>query len=191
MQLEKAIKTRKSVKRFSDKKPNWRKIIRAIDLARFAPAAGNQFATKFILVQDSGKIEKLSNAAQQKFIDTAHYVVVAVTDDARLKRSYDKRGERYGRQQAGAAIQNFLLSLNEQGLATSWVGHFDDSQVKRILEIDGDDLVVEAMFPIGKETKALAQQEEKPTKELETMLFFDKWGNKLMKPQTRVSLSDA
>ena len=186
MQLKDAIKTRKSVKRFMTSKPNWRKIIKAIDMARFAPRAGNQFVTKFILVKDKDKIAELAEASQQDFIKQAHFVVVAVSNNSILKRSFDERGEMFTRQQAGAAIENFLLALVEQKLATCWVGFFAEDQVKRILEIHDEKLSVEALFPIGKETKAPVQGREKSEPDLENLLFFDKWGNKYMNPKTMV-----
>ena len=191
MQLKDAIQTRKSVKKFLDKKPNWRKIIKAIDMTRFAPAAGNQFALKFILVKDKEKIKQLAEASQQGFINQAHFVVVAVSNNYKLERSYGARGEIYTRQQAGAAIENFLLSLNEQKLATTWVGHFVEEQVKRALEIpDTNEFTVEAIFPIGQETKSMEQRQERLRPELENILYFDKWDNKYMKPRVKVSEND-
>ena len=184
MQLQDAIKKRKSVRRYFDKKPDWRKIIRAIDMARFAPSAGNQFVLKFILVSDEKKITKLAEATQQDFIGTAKYVVVAVSDDSKLVRSYGDRGIRYASQQAGAAIENFLLALTEQGLVTTWVGYFYDEQVKDILGIP-ENLSVEGIFPIGKETKIKTSERRKV--ELENILYFNKWKNKKMTPQTKVS----
>ena len=184
MQLQDAIKKRKSVRRYFNKKPDWRKIIRAIDMARFAPSAGNQFSLKFILVSDEKKITKLSEATQQDFVGTAKYIVVAVSDNSKLVRSYGDKGLRYAPQQAGAAIENFLLALTEQGLATTWVGYFYDEQVKDILSIP-EDLSVEGIFPIGKETKV--KTSEKPKTDLENLLYFNKWKNKKMTPHTKVS----
>ena len=186
MQLEKAIKTRKSVRRFGSGKPDWRKIIRAIDAGRFAPMAGNLFSLKFILVKDGEKIKELEEASQQDFISGAPYVLVVVSDDAKVKRSYDSRGLRYARQQAGAAIENILLALNSLGLVTCWVGAFVDAQVKRTLEIPAG-FKVEALFPIGKGTKVQTKDKDKP--ELENVLFFDKWDNKHFEPRTRVSMA--
>lgn len=177
MKLRDAIEGRKSVKRFDRKKPDWRKIVRAIDAARFAPSAGNQFAIKFILVSDEKVISKLAVAAQQDFVGTAQYVVVAVSDDSNLVRSYEERGVRYAAQQGGAAIQNFLLALTEQGLVTTWVGHFYDEQVKRALKIP-EKLHVEAIFPIGLETKIGTKPKRKM--KLDYILYFNKWGMKEM-----------
>jgi len=185
MQLKDAIKQRKSVRRFLDKKPDWRKIIRVIDAVRFAPMAGNLFSLKIILVKDEEKIKKLAEASQQSFVSQAKYVVVFVSNDERVKRSYGERGEKYARQQAGAAIENFLLALHEQGLATCWVGAFADEQVRRVLAIP-DEMTVEAIFPVGFETKIKTPQ--KPKKDLEDILYFDEFKNKYMKPKTRTSL---
>ena len=186
MDLKTAIKNRKSVRRYMGKKPNWRKIIRAIDAARFAPSAGGQFAMKFILVSDEKVINELAKAAQQDFVGTAKYVVVAVSDDSKLVRSYGKRGVRYASLQAGAALENFWLALTEQGLATTLVGHFYDEQVKSALNIS-EDLNVEAIFPIGKETKVKGS-ERRAKPDLDNILYFEKWKNKKMVPQTKVSV---
>lgn len=188
MDLDKAIKTRKSVRRYLDKKPDWRKIIQAIDLARFAPTAGNMFRTEFILVSDKKKILEIKNACQQDFVGEAHYLVVVVSDDTLLTKMYGERAEKFGRQQAGAAIENFILKLSALGLATCWVGYYEENQIKRTLNIP-DHIIVEAVFPIGFETKVKARESKKTA--LETVLFFDKYKNKYMEPKSRVSVEAA
>ena len=185
MNLDKAIKTRKSVRRYSDKVPNWRKIIQAIDVARFAPVAGNMFSLKFILVREKSIIEELAKCCQQDYVGKAFYVIVVVNDDERVKKSYGERGEKYARQQAGAAIQNVLLKLNEIGLATCWTGAFDDNGVKTVLKIP-DGFTVEALLPIGIETKI--PKSARPKTDLENVLFFDVFKNKYMKKIARVGV---
>jgi len=184
MQLKDAIEGRKSVKKFHHKVPDWRKIIRAIDAIRFAPSAGNKFVTKFILVDDPKKIAELAAASQQPFVGTAKYIVVAVTDDSRLIKDYGERGERYAMQQTGAAIQNFLLALTEQKLVTTWVGHFYDDQIRRTLNIP-DGLKIDAMFPIGRDTKVGSGTKRKL--ELDQVLYYNKWKEKSMIPQVKFS----
>ncbi len=184
MQLEDAIKERKSVRRFDLKEPDWRKIIRAIDMARFAPSAGGQFVAKFILVSDEKKIKELGAASQQEFVGTAKYIVVVVSDESALVRDYGKRGNRFCSQQAGAAIENFLLALVGQKLVTTWVGYFYKEQVRRTLEIP-EGLHIEALFPIGIETKIKSKSEKK--EKLEDVLYFDKWKNNKMIPRVKMS----
>jgi nitroreductase len=168
-----------------ERKPDWRKIVRAIDATRFAPCAGGQFALKFILVSNEKKIAELAEAAQQDYVGSAKYVVVAVSDDSKLVRSYGDRGVRYASLQAGAALENFWLALTEQGLVTAWVGYFYDEQVKSALGIS-DDMNVEAIFPIGKETKVKGS-ERRAKPDLDNVLYFEKWGNKKMVPHIKVS----
>jgi len=189
MNLDKAIKTRKSVRKFTLDKPDWRKIIRAIDAVRFAPMAGNYFSSHFILIKDPKIIKEIKEACQQEFVGEAHYLVVVVSDDTQLKKLYDDKAEKFARQQAGAAIENFLLALHSLGLSTCWVGWYEESQVKRAIGIRDNDpnLVVEALFPIGKESKVKAGQRPKKP-DLERYIYFDKFGNKFFDPKTRVSI---
>lgn len=176
MDLDKAIKQRHSARRFKSQKPDWREIMKAIDSARLAPLAGNIPTVKFILVSDAEKIAQLAEAAMQDFISTAHYVVVVCSDKKQLTRSYDERANKYSSQQAGAAIENFLLKIADLGLATCWVGAFSDSAVKRVLQLP-EDIDVEAIFPIGYELKK-SQQRMKPS--LDSVLYFNIWKNKYM-----------
>ena len=177
MQLESAIKKRKSVRNFSDKKADWRKVIRALDYARFAPMAGNQYTLKYIFIQDKEKIEIIESACQQKFVKKADYVLIVVSDREKVKKLYDHYDKGFGAQQAGAAIQNILLGLVENGLSTCWVGLFEDSIIKREFGIS-DSLTVEAILPIGIESKIKSEPKSKP--ELNNLIFFDKWGKKYM-----------
>jgi len=191
MQFKSLIRKRRSVSKFllGKKKADWRKILRAIDAVRFIPAAGNQYNMKWMLVRDSDVISQLADAAQQPFISHASYVVVCVSDPSVLTRLYGEDGERYTAQQAGAAIQNFLLALTEEGLATTWVGHFYEEMVKNLLDVP-DDKVVEAIFPIGIEGKN-SSTKRAPKTELDTIVNFGKWGNKIMEPETRVKIENA
>ena len=182
MNVDKAINERKSVRKFKiSKKPNWRKIIQAIDAANKAPLAGNIQTMKYILVDEPEKIQQLADAAQQPFISQSSYIVVLVTDDTQLKRSYDSRGERYARQQAGAAIENFLLKITDLGLSTCWIGEFVDHMVKRILDIP-DNLFVEAFFPIGYE---FGKTTQKIKPRLDSILYFNRWKEKYMGGKTK------
>ena len=177
MQLSKAIKQRKSVRSFKDKKADWRDIIDAIDTVRFAPMAGNNFTLKFILVDDKEKIKKLASCCQQDFIAKASHVVVVCSNPKRPVNAYEERGNRYVKQQAGAAIQNFLLSLEERGLSTCWIGHFVDRMIKEELKIPKN-IEIEALFPIGIEFKKAARRKKT---ELDNILYFNKFKNKKMK----------
>lgn len=177
MEADKAIKSRKSVREFTKEKPDWRDIIEAIDNARYAPAAGNNFTSKFILVKDKKKIQNIANASEQSFIATAPYIIVVCSNPERLIKSYEEKGSIYSRQQAGAAIQNLLISLEEKGISSCWIGYFDEHKIKRELKIP-DKIEIEAVFPIGYEQKKSKKRKTKI--ELDRILFFDSYGKKKM-----------
>ena len=177
MDIDKAIKARHSVRRFTTKKPDWREIIEAIDSARLGPLAGNLQTIRVVLVSEKEKIKKIAEACQQDFVGTVEHIVVFCSDLSQVERSYSERAAMYSRQQVGAAIENFLLKITEFGLATCWIGDFVDDDVKRVLDIP-DNIIVEALFPIGYEMPPKAKQETKTA--LDNILFFDTWKNKFM-----------
>lgn len=180
MDIDKVIQERKSVRKFSPKKPDWRDIIECIDAMRYAPAAGNNHTLKIILVSDAEKINSIAEACQQKFVSQAQYVVVVCSNPERLVNAYEENGEKFNIQQNAAAVENFLLKIVDKGLATCWVGYFVESQIKSILKIP-DKFKVEVVLPVGYESKIKG---EKPSKrnpiELDNILYFDKFDNKRM-----------
>jgi len=182
MDLDKIIHSRRSVRKFNSKKPNWRTIIECIDSMRYAPMAGNNFSLKFILVDDEKKISEMTKASQQEFVSGAKFVVVVCTTPLRTETAFEERGKIYIRQQAGAAIQNFLLKITEEGLSTCWVGHFVDEEIKKILDIPKE-IHVEALFPIG---YAFKKSESKRIIELDNVLYFNKYGNKKMNEVAKI-----
>ncbi|MFA6022902.1 MAG: nitroreductase family protein [Candidatus Pacearchaeota archaeon] len=182
MDFDKVISERKSVRKFHSKKPNWRDIIEAVDAGVRAPLAGAISSVRFILVDNPEIISKLATAAQQDFVGEAHYVVVVCSDPTDVIRSYDERGEIYVRQQAGAAIENFILKLTDLGLATCWVGDFVDEQVKSALRIPAS-VFVEAMFPIG---YSLDKSVKKRAPNLDKTLYFNRYKLRFLKPRKEI-----
>ncbi len=182
MELFEVIKSRRSVRKFSSKKPDWKEIIESIHCAQYAPMAGGIFHMKFLIVDDKNKIEELANWSEQSFVAGAKYVVVAVSDPALVTTPFPKKGETFSHQQAGAAIQNFLLSLEEFGLGTCWIGHFNDEKVKKVLKIP-EGYFIEAMFPIGYsgEKRISKKKEVKPKSDIYNILYFNEWLNDRMK----------
>jgi nitroreductase len=183
MDLDTAIKSRRSVRHFTNKTPDWRDIIECIDSARYAPMAGKNFILKFILIDDPEKIIKISEYCQQDFIAEAQYVVVVCSDDSRIRNMFGERGKEFVKQESGAAIENFLLKIVEKGLSTCWVGHFVEDEIKHLLKIP-EKSRVEALFPIGYEAKKPLLRNWRI--ELDRILFFNEYKNKKMKEIKKV-----
>ncbi|MBI3623478.1 nitroreductase family protein [Candidatus Pacearchaeota archaeon] len=183
MNFDKLIRSRKSIRSFKKTSPDWRDIIECIDAARFIPTAGNNYTLKFIMIDDMEKINQIAKYCQQDFITQAHYIVVACSNPSRTINAYGEAGKIYSRQQAGAGMQNFWLKLVEKNLSTCWVGLFVESEVKELLKIPKE-VNVEAIFPIGYSNE---KSEKKAKIELDSILYFNKYGEKKMKKEKVLS----
>ena len=183
MELNDAIQSRKSIRKFKSEKPDYRKIIECIDAVRFSPTAGNNNTIKIILVDDKEKIQKIAQACQQDFVAQAQYIVIVCSNKERLVNAYEKRGEKFNKQQIGAAIENFLLKIQEAGLSTCWIGYFLEDMIKRELGIP-DNIEVEALFPIGYEYEKSFTQKHKI--DLDAILYFNNYGEVKMRNPNRV-----
>jgi nitroreductase len=170
-----AIESRCSIRKFSNKKVHWDKVIEAIDAANQAPFAGNINNLKFIIVQDPKKIEILTNCCQQSWMKDASYVVVVCSNSKELVNQYGDRGINYNKQQAGAAIQNFLLRITELKLASCWIGAFADNQIMRELRIP-ETYEIEAVLPIGHPLN----KKSKPARKIsvDKKIFWEVWDQK-------------
>lgn len=173
MQLQKAIKKRRSIRIFKNKKPDWRDILDCLDTTRFAPMAGGYFTLKFLIIEEKKDIELIAKLSDQDFIQDAPYVIIFISDSSVAEKAFPERYQNFIKQQAGAAIQNFLLSITDKGLATCWIGHFNKEKITKEFKIKGD---IEALFPVG------YAKDEPKTKEIEPSLynrtFFHEFGNK-------------
>lgn len=183
MSLDKIIQLRRSIRKYKNKKPDWRTIIECIDSMRYTPMAGGSFTPKFILVSKEDKIYKIAQATQQEFVATANYILVVCSKPTRTIVSYGNRGKVYIRQQAGAAIQNFLLKLTERGLSACWVGHFVERLIKTELKIP-EGVHIEAIIPIG---YAAEKPREIERVDLDNCLYFEEYKNKQMKTHKKVN----
>ena len=136
MEFDEVVNQRRSIRNFKEaKKPPLGKVMKAIESASKSPLAGNLPALKYILVTDKGKIQELAQAAQQSFISKVSYIIVVCSDKKFLEEYFADRADSYAKQQAGAAIENFLLKVTDMDLASCWIGAFSTETVKRILKI--------------------------------------------------------
>ncbi|UZE94319.1 MAG: nitroreductase family protein [Candidatus Pacearchaeota archaeon] len=179
MDFKKVLKERRSIRRYSSKKVSVSDLTAVCEAARFIPVAGNIYTVRLVIVSDEKKKEQLAEAAlSQDFIAKAPFVIVVCSDLKQLRRSYGTRAEIYGKQQAGAAIENMLLKVTELGLASCWVGATDDNAVKRVLKIP-EDIQIEALLPLA---NPLGKEEAKKKPDLSFITYFEKWGQRTAKP---------
>ena len=133
MDLASLIRTRRSIRAFrSDPIPE--ALLRElVELANWAPSAGNLQARDFIVVRDVKTRRALAHAADQVELAQAAAVLVVCTNAERVAK-YGARGrELFSIQDAAAATENFLLAAHERGLGAVWMGSFDEETVRSLL----------------------------------------------------------
>jgi len=120
METLEAIHTRKSVRKFLDKKIPDDVIRKILEAAIRAPSAGNRQPWRFLVVTDRDKIKKFDPYDHQPWVENAPAVIVACANPHDTWEKYDEEDDCYVLD-TSAAIQNILLAIHDLGLGGVWV----------------------------------------------------------------------
>ena len=132
MQLQEVLQARHSVRAYTTAPIEPDHLQAILEAAIRAPSAGNLQAYRMYIARSVKARQALAAAAHgQDFVAQAPIVLVFCTDPDRSAK-YGKRGERlYSVQDAVLAAAYAQLAATDLGVATCWVGAFDDQQVVR------------------------------------------------------------
>jgi len=172
------IKDRRSIREYIQRDIPYEDILEIIDAARWAPSSGNLQNWYFIIIKNKESIEKIAASTRQEFVKNANIIIVVCSNDKLVENIYGERGKFYAIQNVAAAIQNMLLVATEKGIGTCWIGAFDENKVKEIAQIPKD-MSVHALITLGYYSK---KPDPPKRKNLEEIVFFEKWGNRTYKP---------
>jgi len=177
MNVFEAIATRRSIRKFTAQDVPMEILGVVLDAGRYAPSTGNIQNWRFIIVKNPEGRQKIAEAAmQQMWIAEAPVIVVVVAETEKIKQFYGIRGERlYSIQNCSAAIENMWLTAHSLGLATTWIGAFDETMLRRAIGIP-ENVRPQAILPIGYPDEIVPA----PTHySLENVCFFESYGNKV------------
>ncbi|SDJ95317.1 nitroreductase family protein [Natronincola ferrireducens] len=138
MDLIKAIRERRSIRKFQDTKVSREKIIDIIDKAIWAPSGSNTQAWRFIIIDEEAQQKKLKLFAPG--LSGNPPVTLAICMD--LKEA-EKKGGRLGSNElvlydAGIVCQNIGLLALEHKLGTCIVASFNKKGVQEILGLPNE-----------------------------------------------------
>jgi len=146
MDIYEAIKKRRSVRAYKDKKIDEAVLNKILEAARLAPSAHNSQEYKFVVVKNAAKRKALAKAAlDQKFIGEAPVVIAAVSLNPEHIMTCEVPAHAVD---VAIALDHLTLAAVEENLATCWIGAFNQEEVKRILNIPEKYKVV-ALMPLG------------------------------------------
>lgn len=179
-----AIRSRRSVRKFSNRAVEPEKLQTVLDAVRFSPSWANMQCCRLIVVQDAALKEKMSEMSYvetffapkgyksnpaQDALAQAPVVIVACADPT---HSGDLRGQKYYLTDVGIAAENLMLAAHAIGLGSVFVGVFDEEQLGDLLDIPKEFRIV-GLFPLGYplETGKVGP----PRKPLEEIVYYEKW----------------
>lgn len=150
MEFFEVLKARHSIRAFAATPLEEEKLKAILEAANCAPSAGDLQAYEIYKVTRPSDRAALARAAlAQGFVAQAPVVLVFCVHPARASRRYGQRGVRlYAVQDATIACTFAMLAATALGLATVWVGAFDDEAVHRAIGSPEGILPV-AILPIG------------------------------------------
>ncbi len=165
MDIFECIKTRRSIREFTDEPVTDETIDKIIETSIWAPSGLNNQPWKFAVIRDKG--------LQQGIADLTHYsktvlssnILIAVFLDQSL--SYDRTKDS---QAIGACIQNMLLYIHSIGLGAVWLGQILKNK-DEVLKLIGSpaDLELMAVIALGHPADKGRPPERK---DMESVIFF-------------------
>jgi len=181
MEVMEAIKSRRSVRKYTTDPISDSDIETVLDAARWAPSWANTQCVKWIVVKVPDTKSRLADtlSSTNPAMDAVRTVPVVLVACAQTGRAGFKRGEAVTDKgdywymfDVASASQSLMLAAVELDLATVHVGLFDAKKAEGILGVPEEVRVVE-LIPLGHP----AEQPEGPgRKELGEIVFHERYG---------------
>lgn len=145
MDIFELIKTRRSIRKFTDKPVPDEVIDRIIEAGIWAPSGLNNQPWKFAVIKDSDLKKEVSSLTRYSKIVAGAHALIAVFLDNSL--SYDRTKDC---QATGACLQNMLLYIHSIGLGAVWLGEILKNKDTVLKLIGGSkDLELMAVIALG------------------------------------------
>jgi nitroreductase len=188
VELMKAIKGRRSIRRYKSQPVDDKTLNTILEAARQAPSWANTQCWRFVVVRDSKLKNRLADTAIEVTTgkpnrggEAMRVTPVAIVACAEMRKAgyYKKepggpvtdKGDWY-MYDVALAMQNLTLAAHALGLGTVHIGAFDAIKVAEILGVPQGYAVV-AMTPLGYPDES---PEARTRKELAEIVFYDKFG---------------
>lgn len=162
MELQKAIETRRSIRKFSSKEVTEDIIKEIVNTAKFAPSWKNTQVTRYYAIKNEDIKQQIVDTMpdfNKTAVQTADVVIISSVLKARS--GYNRQGEfdtnkGKGWQMYDCGLSNMLFTLkaNELGLGTVIMGLYDEETIKKIINLPETEEIISVI--------ALGYPEENP-----------------------------
>lgn len=171
MEFSDVVLKRRSVRHFDSKRAvTDEDIVALLSAAIVAPSAGNIQPWRFTVLSSIEAKERLQGALRQRWATAAPRIIIISVDPRPCAARYGVRGEMlYAIQDTAAAVQNILLAAVDRGLASCWIGAFDEDAVREAVGIVAPVTPI-AILPVGYSAESSGRSPRRPLEELTTWL---------------------
>lgn len=146
MDVAKAIRERRSIRSFENKRVEKEKIELVLEAARLAPSAWNRQDWRFVVIRNKETLKKLAVACEdQQHIAEADTLICLCATNPNEKMS---GGERAYPIDLSIAASFMMLQAIELELGTCWIGAFNRDRVKTLLRIP-DEVRIVSLLAVG------------------------------------------
>lgn len=171
MDFYEVIKNRRSHRFYTTEIPSDDQIERIINAARLAPTWGNRQGMEYVIVKNPELVKAVWEAIGQteKFVNAPIFIVGIIPES---KSGINNSGEKYYPVDFGICFEHLILTATAEGLATCWIGYFDETRIKKILEIPKRYHIL-GLTPLGYTAKPKGEVRNRVP--LETIIHYDKF----------------
>lgn len=159
MSLIDVILSRRSIRKYEDKEVPEDALEKILEAGRQAPSAGNRQPWHFIMVTDDEIKEKLSHGRWNTFIRDSAFTVVGCGSTG------DPYSRKWSTIDTTIALQNMVIAAWSLGVASCWIGDFEEEEVKRLLSIPEEWKIV-SLISFGYPAEQLGSKWKKPLEEI-------------------------
>ncbi len=156
------IKTRRSIRRFTDQMVDEKTIKKIIEMGTWAPSGLNNQPWKFVIIKDKALKEKVAQQTRySRIIEDAPVCIAVFLDNS---QSYNRVKDI---QAIGACIQNMLLTIHTLGLGGVWLGEILNKreEVEKIMNVPSE-LELMAVIALGYPAESGGKGIRKPIDEV-------------------------
>ena len=176
MEAIECIKTRRSIRKFTEEAVSHEVMEEIVGVAAYAPSWKNTQVARYIVIEDADKKSAIAKDCvlgfeyNSKTIEGAPALVVVTM--VKNRSGYERDGsyttskeDRWEMFDAGIATQTFCLAAHEKGLGTVIMGIFDEAKIEEVIDIPEGQQVA-ALIAIGHPAIAPEAPKRKEVSEL-------------------------
>ena len=168
MELNEAIRGRRSVRSYEPRPVPRETLVELVEAGCWAPSAGNLQTWKFVILTDEQKLRKLRMIAPGVIGDPTAAIVVCEDVAESTRRAGPAAAAVVTKMDAAAAAFSITLSAHAAGLGSCLVGSFHAKAVQQLVHLP-EDIVPMLIVSIGYPAKT----PKAPPRKIEGSYFFE------------------